>query len=118
MATLSFTTGVVPVKLTCGRAEISRARRLRAVVARANTDDDDVVARERADVPENSRWIPPPAPPASQLKDGPKKVRFRDPHRGAAHPRLPAFPKISRARTRDAFPARDDDDDDDDDDAT
>lgn len=97
MATLSFTTGVVPVKITCGRAEISRARRVRAVVARANTDDDDVVARERTDVPENSRWIPPPAPPASQLKDGPKKVRFRDRHRGARASSPSGIPKnISR----------------------
>ena len=83
MATLSFTTGVVPVKIACGCSEISRAGRVRAVIARATTDDGDVVARERSDIPEDSRWINPPVPPESMLKDGPKKVRFRDRHRGA-----------------------------------
>ena len=77
MATLSFTTGVVPVKIACGCSEISRAGRVRAVIARATTDDGDVVARERSDIPEDSRWINPPVPPESMLKDGPKKVRFR-----------------------------------------
>ena len=101
MATLSFTTGVVPVKIACGCSEISRAARVRAVIARATTDDGDVVARERSDIPEDSRWINPPVPPESMLKDGPKKVRFRDRHRGVPRSSPTGTEKkISRATRR------------------
>ena len=116
MATLSFTTGVVPVKIACGCSEISRAGRVRAVIARATTDDGDVVARERSDIPEDSRWINPPVPPESMLKDGPKKVRFRDRHRGACESsptgnekkKYLALRAGAAARVSFPFPRRDD----------
>ena len=116
MATLSFTTGVVPVKIACGCSEISRAGRVRAVIARATTDDSDVVARERSDIPEDSRWINPPVPPESMLKDGPKKVRFRDRHRGACESsptgnekkKYLALRAGAAARVSFPFPRRDD----------
>lgn len=81
--------GVVPARAErrgdSRTARVGTAGRRATVVAHARAGDDLDAPSPTRVAPEDSRWVEAPAPPASSVRDAPKKVRLRLPRAPRDH---------------------------------